>query len=141
MQRPGPPVWVGGHSHGALRRAVRLGDAWHPTSVTGDWLIGVGLPALRRVAEEQELPVPDVCPRIKLRLTSRPLGHGRLLGEGTRDQIADDLGLLQDLGARAVVLDPTYPGDRREPGRTARDLDVLETLVKEVIDVDAGCVR
>ncbi|MGA5196395.1 TIGR03619 family F420-dependent LLM class oxidoreductase [Streptomyces exfoliatus] len=141
VQRPGPPVWVGGHSHGALRRAVRLGDAWHPTSVTGDWLIGVGLPALRRVAEEQELPVPDVCPRIKLRLTERPLGHGRLLGEGTRDQIADDLGLLQDLGARAVVLDPTYPGDRREAGRTARDLDVLETLTKEVIDVDAGCVR
>ncbi|MFI9123217.1 hypothetical protein ACIGW0_28150 [Streptomyces bikiniensis] len=55
--------------------------------------------------------------------------------------MGDDLGLLQDLGARAVVLDPTRPGDRREPERTERDLDVLENLVKEVIGVDAGSVR
>ncbi|MGV9691654.1 TIGR03619 family F420-dependent LLM class oxidoreductase [Streptomyces sp. NPDC003444] len=141
VQRPGPPVWVGGHSRGALRRAVRLGDAWHPTSVSADRLLGAGLPALRRIAEEHELPVPAVCPRIKLRVTPRPLGPGRLLGEGTAAQIADDLGLLQDLGAEAVVLDPTYPGDPREAGRTERDLDVLEALAEEVVDVDAGTVR
>lgn len=141
VQRPGPPVWVGGHSLGALRRAVRLGDAWHPTSVSADWLAGIGLPALRQVAEEEGLPVPALCPRIKLHLTERPLGPGRLLGEGTAGQIRDDLGLLQELGAEAVVLDPTYPGDRREKGRTERDIAVLETLVGTTIDVDGGSVR
>lgn len=29
LQRPCPPIWVGGHSAPALRRAGRLGDAWH----------------------------------------------------------------------------------------------------------------
>ncbi len=28
VQRPGPPVWFGGRVEPALRRAVRLGDAW-----------------------------------------------------------------------------------------------------------------
>ena len=29
----GPPVWVGGHSDAALRRALRLGDGWYGTGV------------------------------------------------------------------------------------------------------------
>jgi probable F420-dependent oxidoreductase len=30
VQRPGPPVWVGGNSTRAIRRAVELGDGWVP---------------------------------------------------------------------------------------------------------------
>ena len=30
VQKPHPPIWVGGESGPALRRAVRLGDAWYP---------------------------------------------------------------------------------------------------------------
>jgi probable F420-dependent oxidoreductase len=30
IQKPHPPIWVGGHSRAALRRTVELGAAWHP---------------------------------------------------------------------------------------------------------------
>jgi probable F420-dependent oxidoreductase len=30
VQKPHPPIWVGGHSKVALRRAARFGDGWHP---------------------------------------------------------------------------------------------------------------
>jgi probable F420-dependent oxidoreductase len=30
LQKPHPPIWVGGESPAALRRTVALGDAWYP---------------------------------------------------------------------------------------------------------------
>ena len=30
VQQPHPPIWVGGQSRRALRRAAELGDGWHP---------------------------------------------------------------------------------------------------------------
>ena len=33
-QRPRPPIWVGGNSGAALRRAARLGDGWIPWELT-----------------------------------------------------------------------------------------------------------
>jgi len=32
------PIWVGGNSDAGLRRAVRLGEAWHPLRFTMPWL-------------------------------------------------------------------------------------------------------
>ena len=34
VQKPHPPIWVGGDSPGAFRRVVTLGDGWHATSKT-----------------------------------------------------------------------------------------------------------
>ena len=32
VQKPHPPIWIGGESKAALRRVVRLGDGWYPAS-------------------------------------------------------------------------------------------------------------
>jgi len=105
------PVWVGGRSDGALRRVVRLGDAWHPLRQTpGDWR--ETLARLRRTAAEEDRPVPALAPRILLRLTDEPLTDRRL-GEGTLDQVLADLEQLRADGAHAVVLDP-FAGDPNE---------------------------
>ena len=50
--RSGPiPVWIGGNSDAALRRAVRLGDAWHPLRFTPGWLTGA-LDRMKAIAAE-----------------------------------------------------------------------------------------
>ena len=106
------PVWVGGNSDAGLRRAVRLGDAWHPLRPTVPWLREAA-GRLKAYADEQHLPVPALAPRIALRLTEQPIDAAqRLAGEGTLDQIMDDLDQLRLLGAESVVLD-TYSGDPR----------------------------
>ncbi len=32
VQKPHPPIWVGGESEPAMRRAIRLGEGWYPAS-------------------------------------------------------------------------------------------------------------
>jgi alkanesulfonate monooxygenase SsuD/methylene tetrahydromethanopterin reductase-like flavin-dependent oxidoreductase (luciferase family) len=113
------PLWVGGNSDAGLRRAVRLGDAWHPLRGTPSWLRGVR-ERLTAVAAAEERPEPAFAPRIVLRLTGEPVtGPGRRAGEGTLDQITADLAELRDLGAATVVLDP-YDGDPEETRRPRR---------------------
>jgi probable F420-dependent oxidoreductase len=34
VQKPHPPIWVGGESRRAVERAVRYGDGWHPVGLT-----------------------------------------------------------------------------------------------------------
>ncbi len=34
VQRPGPPIWIGGNSARAMRRAVEVGDGWVPMLTT-----------------------------------------------------------------------------------------------------------
>jgi alkanesulfonate monooxygenase SsuD/methylene tetrahydromethanopterin reductase-like flavin-dependent oxidoreductase (luciferase family) len=107
------PIWVGGHSAPALRRAVHHGDAWHPLRLTPAGL-RESLDRMKSVAEELRRPVPALAPRIALRLTGTPVtGPGRLAGEGTVEQITEDLEQLRLLGAETVVLDP-FNGDPRE---------------------------
>jgi alkanesulfonate monooxygenase SsuD/methylene tetrahydromethanopterin reductase-like flavin-dependent oxidoreductase (luciferase family) len=111
------PIWVGGNSDAGLRRAVRLGEAWHPLRFTMPWL-RKAVDRMTALADEQRRPVPGLVPRIALRLAESPItGPGRLAGEGTIDQVHDDLAQLSLLGAGTVVLDPFngHPGETHHP--------------------------
>ncbi|MFG1639900.1 LLM class flavin-dependent oxidoreductase [Amycolatopsis sp. NPDC049252] len=130
--RAGPiPIWLGGHSDAGLRRAIALGDAWHPLRLTMSGL-REGLGRLKNLAGDA--PVPAFAPRILLRLTDTPVtGPDRRAGEGTLDQVLDDLTQLRAMGADTVVLDP-FDGDPAEtlrPEAAWRDLAAIAASWKE----------
>jgi len=122
------PIWVGGRSEAGMRRAVRLGDAWHPLRERLDWL-REATSRLRDIAEEEARPVPAFAPRILLRLTNEPLPDDeRVAGEGSIDQVLSDLEELRRLGAETVVLDP-FVGDPAETEHPEVAWQALATVI------------
>jgi probable F420-dependent oxidoreductase len=126
--RGGPvPVWIGGNSDAALRRAVRLGDAWHPLRFTPGWLTGA-LDRMNVIAADLRRPPPALVPRIALQLTPSPVtGQDRLAGQGTIEQVTGDLEQLRSLGADTVVLDP-FNGDPDETAHPEAAWQALATV-------------
>lgn len=138
---PHPPIWVGGASEGALRRAVLHGDAWHPIRVRIGWLRDTGLPKLREIAERERRPVPALCPRIMLRLSDAPLPDDkRVAGQGTIEQVRGDLRALEAMGASYVLLD-TYDDDPEATRSHEPAWRLLRTAAERLVDLGRGTIR
>jgi probable F420-dependent oxidoreductase len=57
-QKGGPPLWVGGRSSAAFKRAGRLADGWLASSVTPAE-VAAGIEAIRACARESGREIPD----------------------------------------------------------------------------------
>ncbi|WP_180685437.1 LLM class flavin-dependent oxidoreductase [Streptomyces gossypiisoli] len=57
---PVPPVWIGGGSPAALRRAATLGDGWLPAAITPEG-VAEGLATLAELSGAAGRPVPRVA--------------------------------------------------------------------------------
>jgi probable F420-dependent oxidoreductase len=108
VQRPHPPIWVGGSPGGisaaAVRRCAELGDAWHPLALGLDD-IEKGLGTLREIAAKVGRPAPALAPRNMLDLTDRPKGTGRAAFQGSIDEVASDVRRAKALGAEWLTFD------------------------------------
>jgi len=135
-QTPHPPIWVGGNSAPSMRRAIQHGTAWHPIRPTATGFVDEMLPAFEQVGEQLELPLPDICPRIRLRITdeARP-DDERLAGEGSVAQITEDLAQLEALGCTWVLLDTyhDYLVDELRDSRFAWDM--FETVAADIVNL------
>jgi len=106
FQKPHPPIWIGGNSVSAINRAIMFDSSWHPIEITKKWLSKEGIPLLQKIAKKQNKPIPPICPRILCQVTNEPLPEdSRKIGEGSIDQIHEDLKYLDSIGSEYVVFD------------------------------------
>ena len=62
VQQPHPPIWVGGNSRAAIRRAVELGDGWAPFPNTAAMSAYTRTPPLETLDDlAQRIAVARAC--------------------------------------------------------------------------------
>ena len=114
VQKPHPPIWVGGHSKAALRRVARLGDGWHPVGANPAVPLRppelrASLDDLRRLTEAEgrdfstltisyKAPIYDSGQGVDGGAERRPFS-------GSQQAIADDIGTFAGLGVSELIFD------------------------------------
>ena len=104
VQQPHPPVWVGGNSRRAVRRAVELGDGWVPFQASLDELrdrlaYARSLPAYERGSAPLDVAVPAT-----VALAREPVDGDRPAFSGSREQVLEDIGAYRDAGVTGLTV-------------------------------------
>ena len=113
LQKPHPPIWVGGHSKAALRRTARHGDGWHPVgAIAASPLppdeMRTHLATLKQMteAEGRDFKKLTISYKAPLYDTGVPDRDGaRRSFSGTPQQIADDISSFADIGVHELIFD------------------------------------
>jgi probable F420-dependent oxidoreductase len=118
---PHPPLWIGGRSEAAVRRAARAGDGWHPSHLTIDEL-RQQIPELRAECERvgRSSDEVTVATRRKLVLTPSPTDAeaARVL-QGDAGAIAATVAELEQVGVAHLIVE--VPGSSE--GELLENLD------------------
>ncbi|MEA2854818.1 MAG: hypothetical protein QOE02_4839, partial [Rhodospirillaceae bacterium] len=116
VQRPYPPIWVGGESGPAVRRAARIGNLWYPIGSNNQHLLDT-LPRLRAgIARLRKATVDAGRDPASVEIGYRVKRYGaavpavasdgeRRLFSGSEADIVGDLRALSELGVTALDID------------------------------------
>ena len=132
VQNPHPPIWVGGESPGAMKRAATLGDAWHPIGSNPQYPLATpeqlkaAMDRLARYAAEagRDPAQIELAYRVhEYRLTSE--GHLRPF-VGSPDHIAEDVRAFAAVGVEHLIF--SFSGDN-----SGETLTSMEQFAREIM--------
>lgn len=121
IQRPHPPLWIGGESGPSLRRAARVGDAWYPIGSNNKHLLDTrprleaGIARLHKAAAEAGRDPRSIGIAFRVKRYGAavpPLASDgeRRLFSGSEADIIGDFRALRDMGVTAIDIDFGRPG-------------------------------
>ncbi|WP_019633888.1 TIGR03619 family F420-dependent LLM class oxidoreductase [Actinomadura atramentaria] len=139
VQRPGPPLLLGGTADAALRRAGRIADGWISSSRADLTAIGRSVGVVRDAAADAGRDpgaLRFVC-RGAVRVRDGA-GGDRAPLTGSFDQIRDDFGRLAEQGVTELFVDLNFDPEITAPDADPRrSLDRARTALAELAP-DAG---
>lgn len=122
LQKPHPPIWIGGNSKRALRRAAELGDGWHPTQRVKPSAMAEEIQCLSSLAEKAGR-FPD---SVQATLRWNVSGLTRTFSV---NEVAETLRQYQQAGVRHVCFDFNIP----QPSSCSAVLEAMGRLMREAI--------
>jgi probable F420-dependent oxidoreductase len=136
VQRPSPPIWVGGESDPAMRRTAKLGDVWYPGSNSRSPLLdtparlGEAMKKLQGMAEKAGRAPGSVGLAYSVQWpvawTAQRAGDGsRRLLTGSPADMAEDVAALAKVGVRHIglhLLGDTISETRERIDRFGKDV-------------------
>ena len=116
VQKPHPPIWVGGESRPAMRRAAELADGWYPLGSNPTFPMGTpeqlkaGMERLDTYCQRFGRSISDIevtyrTQQYELKGNGSSSGDGRLAFTGTADEIASDVRGYDEMGVKRLIVD------------------------------------
>ncbi len=111
VQKPYPPIWIGGGSRPAIRRAAQIGDCWHPVgAIPAAPLepeeLAENLVLLRSDAEKVGRDPSTIQVSVKAPLYDANAHSGpRRRFTGTPDEVRQDVQTYADVGVTHLIFD------------------------------------
>ncbi|HEY6533772.1 MAG TPA: TIGR03619 family F420-dependent LLM class oxidoreductase [Acidimicrobiales bacterium] len=121
VQRPCPPILLGGTSEPALRRAGRLADGWISSSRVDPADIGTSIAVIRRAAEDADRDPAAL--RIICRGVVKVTTGERQPLVGSLDDVRGDIAELGDAGVDEVFVDLNF-----DPAVGSPDADPVASM-------------
>lgn len=118
VRTPHPPIWIGGNTEPALRRAARVGDSWHAAGATPEQ-IAEALPKLHNYLQAAGRSPEDVPVTVRF-------------GVGAREEsaaVVEKLRRYKDLGVTHVCIETGY----RDMDRAYATLERIATEVRPAV--------
>ena len=104
LQQPRPPIWVGGNSRRAARRAAELADGWVPWEVTPED-VRDRLEYVRRLGSRATPHVLEVIvPCGPVEIAAQAVHGERARFTGSRGQVIDDIRGYADAGVTGMTV-------------------------------------
>jgi probable F420-dependent oxidoreductase len=141
-QRGGIPVWIGGHTDGAVRRAATLGDGWHPIALRPPGLLfpeeyGTRVAQIRKWAAEAGRDPGAITLSVRVPMEVRsarskaPAGD-RPLFQGTAADVLGDIQAYARVGVTHFVFDPVTPDLKALLATMERFADEVRPKAKKI---------
>jgi probable F420-dependent oxidoreductase len=133
VQKP-LPIWIGGHTGAAIRRAAKYGDGWmpiglRPPAILDPEELGGKIARLRKLTVEAGRPEDAVSLTFSTGVVfNDAAGSSREMMQGRPEQIAADLRQYQDLGVSNFIINfqgSTVPELQENMERFSREVMTL----------------